>query len=152
MPDLGADKIWCYAFDPSKKEPLQRFTAGDVTLPPGSGPRHLAFHPNKKFVYCIEELSGMVSGYAYNKGIMTAIQRIPAHESTNAGPFGSGDIHISPDGKFLYASNRAKENNVAIIFDRSKKWNVNVCWSPCYIRRTSAKFYNRSNGSLHIGG
>lgn len=113
MPDLGADKIWCYAFDASKKEPLQKFTAGDVTLKPGSGPRHLAFHPNKKFVYCIEELSGMVSSYAYNKGIMTAIQRIATHDSTNEGPFGSGDIHISPDGKFLYASNRAKENNIA---------------------------------------
>ena len=114
MPDLGADKIWCYAFDPTKKEPLQKFSAGDLTLPPGSGPRHLAFHPNKKFVYCIEELSGMISGYAYNKGIMTTIQRIPAHESTYAGPFGSADIHISHDGKFLYASNRAKENNLAI--------------------------------------
>ena len=121
MPDLGSDKIWCYAFDTSKKEPLQKFAAGDVTLTPGSGPRHLTFHPNKNFAYCIEELSGMVSSYGYAKGIMTPIQRIATHESSNAGPFGSADIHISPDGKFLYASNRAKENNIAIFSIDSKK-------------------------------
>jgi 6-phosphogluconolactonase (cycloisomerase 2 family) len=125
FPDLGSDKIWGYSFNPSAVKPLQKAPSPETTPVPGSGPRHLAFHPTKKFAYCIEELSGMVSAYTYSEGTLTSIQRIAAHESTVEGPFGSADIHLSPDGKFLYASNRAKENTIAIFSlqpDGMLKW------------------------------
>lgn len=116
MPDLGADKIRCYGFDASLKQPLVEtkvpFTKTDLE----AGPRHFTFHPNGKFGYCIEEMSGSISVYQYESGTLKPIQRINTHPENITSGFESSDIHISPDGKFLYASNRGKENNIAIFF------------------------------------
>lgn len=114
LPDLGADKIRCYQFDSSQKQPLQETPYPFTQTVAGSGPRHFTFHPNGKIAYCIEELSGTVSVYAYENGKLTSIQRIEAHTSQYTDGFGSADIHLSPDSKFLYASNRGKENTIAI--------------------------------------
>ncbi|WP_406844118.1 lactonase family protein [Flavobacterium soyae] len=114
LPDLGADKIRCYAFDENKKQPLTEaqspFTKTDLE----AGPRHFTFHPNQKFGYCIEEMAGQISVYNYENGVLNKIQRIATHINKIKEGFESSDIHISPDGKFLYAANRGKENNIAI--------------------------------------
>ena len=114
FPDLGADKIWAYAFNEKAGQPLQSASNPFTTTTPGSGPRHFTFHPNGKFAYCIEEMGGAVIAYAYNDGRINTLQRIYTHPETVTGGFESSDIHISPDGKFLYASNRGQENNIAI--------------------------------------
>jgi len=114
LPDLGADKIRCYRFDATQKQPLIAtkipFTKTDLE----AGPRHFTFHPNEKFGYCIEEMAGEISVYQYQDGTLKQIQRINTHPDTITSGFESSDIHISPDGKFLYATNRGKENNIAI--------------------------------------
>ncbi|MBF4484526.1 lactonase family protein [Flavobacterium sp. CSZ] len=114
LPDLGADKIRCYLFDATQKQPLTEtkipFTKTDLE----AGPRHFTFHPNQKFGYCIEEMAGSISVYQYQDGTLKQIQRINTHPDTITSGFESSDIHISPDGKFLYATNRGKENNIAI--------------------------------------
>ena len=114
LPDLGADKIRCYGFDASQKQPLVEtkvpFTKTDLE----AGPRHFTFHPNEKWGYCIEEMSGSISVYRYENGTLTQIQRINTHPDKITSGFESSDIHISPDGKFLYATNRGNENNIAI--------------------------------------
>jgi len=114
LPDLGADKIRCYTFDSNLKKPLVEtqnpFTKTDLE----AGPRHFTFHPNQKFGYCIEEMAGQISVYKYENGILNKIQRIATHPDNIKEGFESSDIHISPDGKFLYATNRGKENNIAI--------------------------------------
>jgi 6-phosphogluconolactonase (cycloisomerase 2 family) len=114
LPDLGADKIRSYRFDYTKKQPLSenQYPFTQATL--GSGPRHFTFHPNGKFAYCVEEISGTISVYVYGNGKLDPIQRINAHSDAFKEGFSSGDIHISPDGRFLYASNRGEENNIAI--------------------------------------
>lgn len=114
MPDLGADKIRSYQFNSESKEPLK--TAENPFIPTtlGSGPRHFTFHPNGKFAYCIEEMGGAVSAYSYENGKLNSLQRINTHSEKYKDNFESSDVHISPDGKFLYASNRGKENNIAI--------------------------------------
>ncbi|AYN04716.1 MULTISPECIES: lactonase family protein [unclassified Flavobacterium] len=114
FPDLGADKIRCYQFDSNQSQPLQTTENPFEKAPLGSGPRHFTFHPNGKFGYCIEELSGTISAYKYINGKLDAFQRINTHPETLKNNFESSDIHISPDGKFLYASNRGLENNIAI--------------------------------------
>ncbi len=112
FPDLGADKIRCYSFDPNKPKPISEYSnTGSV---PGSGPRHFVFHPNERFAYCIEEMAGYVTAYKYSNDRLDSIQRIAAHSKKRKDNFNSADIHISPDGRFLYASNRADENNLAI--------------------------------------
>jgi len=114
LPDLGADKIRCYQFDKTQKKPLVEakvpFTKTDLE----SGPRHFTFHPNQKFGYCIEEMSGTVSAYQYENGTLNKIQRVNTHPDNITEGFESSDIHISPDGRFLYAANRGKENNIAV--------------------------------------
>ncbi len=114
FPDLGADKIRCYQFDSNQRQPLQTSEKPFEKSPLGSGPRHFTFHPTGKFGYCIEELSGTISAYKYENGKLDTFQRINTHPETLKSGFESSDIHISPDGKFLYASNRGQENNIAI--------------------------------------
>jgi 6-phosphogluconolactonase len=84
------------------------------TVKAGNGPRHLSFHPSKPFVYSIEELSGTVSAFAYKGSKFKQIQNISSHPAGYQGARGSADIHTSPDGKFLYASNRGDANSIAI--------------------------------------
>ncbi|MFC3161411.1 6-phosphogluconolactonase, cycloisomerase 2 family [Chryseobacterium arachidis] len=114
LPDLGADKIRAYQFDNKKAQPLSEVEIPFSKTIPGSGPRHLSFHPNGKFAYCIEEMGGAVSVYSYKDGTLNNLQRINTHSEKYKNDFESSDVHISPDGKFLYASNRGNENNIAI--------------------------------------
>ena len=115
FPDLGSDKIWVSKFDPTSPEPL--IFRDDLTVKTvlGSGPRHFTFHPNGKFAYCIEELSGMITVYSYHNGKLDSIQRIFSYKKTQT-TYGSADIHLSPDGLFIYASNRWDEENTISIF------------------------------------
>ncbi len=115
LPDLGSDKIWAFGFDPSKAKPLTLKEDDIVTSVPGSGPRHFTFHPNRHYAYCIEELSGMVSTYSYADGSLKSIQRIFANSYPHDSCW-SADIHISPDGRFLYTSNRGQGENTIAIF------------------------------------
>lgn len=111
--DLGMDKVMIYKFNAALSEPLQT-NATFAESAPGSGPRHFVFHPNNKFAYLIEELSGTVAAYQFSNGKLNFLQRIAAHPDDYKGTIGSADIHVSPDGKFLYASNRGDENTIAI--------------------------------------
>jgi 6-phosphogluconolactonase len=113
FPDLGADKIRTYTFDAAAKQPLQPAAPPFVKTEPGSGPRHFTFHPNGKYAYCIEELAGTVVAYAYNSGQPAPIQTILSY-SKRYDSYVSADIHISPDGLFLYASNRDNETTISI--------------------------------------
>jgi len=111
--DLGTNGLWFSQLDtiaqkliPSDQQSLQ--------MALGDGPRHLTFHPNNKWIYVLNELSGVVtmvqknSTGQYEKG--ASISTLPEDfEEQNT----SADIHISSDGKFLYASNRG-HNSIAI--------------------------------------
>ncbi len=111
--DLGIDRLMMYQFNSSTGKLIpapQPF----FKCEPGSGPRHFAFHPNNKFGYLIQELSGMVTGFSYKNGKLKALQNLSAHPAGYGGKVGSADIHISPDGKFLYCSNRGESNTIAI--------------------------------------
>lgn len=112
--DLGIDKLLMYAYDPSASIPLKELEPSKLPSQPGSGPRHMTFHPNEKFAYVIEELSGTVAAYKYQDGLLTQLQRISSHPNRYMGKIASADIHISPDGRFLYASNRGDANTIAI--------------------------------------
>jgi len=114
LPDLGADKIRVMKYSENDSLPLLPIIEYDVITPEGSGPRHLAIHPNKQFIYCTEELSGKIGVYKYSKGKLTSIQRINSYSKT-LNEYATADIHISPDGQFLYASNRDfNENSISI--------------------------------------
>jgi len=107
--DLGTDKIHVFPLTSGGK--LDEMGTFDVELEAGSGPRHLCFSKDGRFAYLINELSGKVTALSYKGETLTPIQYIEA-DTVNAQ--GSADIHLSPDGKFLYASNRLKADGIAV--------------------------------------
>jgi 6-phosphogluconolactonase len=111
--DLGLDKVMIYAFDAKTGKLTPAKTPFSKSVD-GSGPRHLTFHPTNKYAYLIEEMSGTVEAYQYNNGTLKNIQRISTLPAGDTGLIGSADIHVSQDGKFLYASNRGKGNSNTI--------------------------------------
>ena len=112
--DLGLDKVFIYKFNPASTQPLTAATDSTFAVKAGNGPRHLSFHPSKPYLYIIEELSGTVSAWQYKGTSFKHIQAISSHPAGYPGSKGSADIHTSPDGKFLYASNRGDANSIAI--------------------------------------
>ena len=112
LPDLGTDKIRTFQFDEKQTKPLIETNHLTINTESGGGPRHMAFHPNQKFAYSIEEMSGNIVGYAYKNGQLSKIQSTMSNHK-KADVYSSADIHISPDGKFLYATNRV-ENTISI--------------------------------------
>lgn len=113
-PDLGTDKVNIYQFDPTKKQPLTPSVQPFANVSPGGGPRHITFHPNGKYAYLILEMVGAIAAFNYKDGKLEAKQTITMLAPGFGGKIGAADIHISPDGKFLYGSNRGEANEVVI--------------------------------------
>jgi 6-phosphogluconolactonase len=113
VPDLGIDRIMVYTFN-NKTGMIAPAQDSVVKLQDGSGPRHFDFHPSGKWAYLVQELSGTVTAFQYGAGKLKSIQTIstlPAHYDQS---FTSADIHVSHDGKYLYATNRDSSNTIAI--------------------------------------
>ncbi len=111
--DLGIDKIMCYDFNEATGK-LSPGAPPFVETAAGAGPRHIDFHPTKGIIYVIEELSNAVSVLKKEKGKMLFIQTISSVPNDYKGPTGAADIHVSPDGRFLYTSNRGTSNTIGI--------------------------------------
>ena len=112
--DLGLDKLSIYRFTTNATTPLSAPTDSTVATQPGSGPRHISFTPDGRYVYQINEMGGTVNAFGYKAGKLTLIQQTLTHPESFTEDIGSADIHVSPNGKFLYASNRGVANNIAI--------------------------------------
>lgn len=113
--DLGKDRIYRYTVNKSPEN--QSFLQDPqivAELEAGSGPRHLALHPNEHSMYCINELSGKITVFRYNDGFLNTIQSIDSDTTSGNVKKGSADIHLTPDGKFLYSSNRLKADGIAV--------------------------------------
>jgi len=111
--DLGTDAIAVYHLDKNKPQLIKASTP-EIRLNPGSGPRHMAFHPKKKVLYIANELSNTVTVISLNKdGSYSTIETVPAIPNEYKKPNACADIHISSDGRFLYVSNRGL-NSIAI--------------------------------------
>lgn len=111
--DLGTNELWFYRLD-EKAQKLVSRPPGRLEMPPGSGPRHLAFHPNNKWIYVINELNSTVTlvqkvkhdGYE----IVESVSTLPSNYTDENLP---AHVIVSDDGKFLYASNRG-QNTIAM--------------------------------------
>ena len=105
--DLGTDRIRVIRADDYTYTGEE-----DIVLPDGSGPRHICFHSSGKYAYVITELSGDVVVLDIKDGGMAEI--IQTVKADTVGGEGSADIHLSPDGRFLYASCRIKSDGLAV--------------------------------------
>lgn len=113
VPDLGIDKIMIYSFNNDTGE-LEPAPMPFFEMEPGAGPRHFVIHPNHKWAYIVEELSGKVTAFNLEEGRLQAKQSISTLPEDFSGDNTSADIHISADGRFLYASNRGTANSIAV--------------------------------------
>ncbi len=117
--DLGADKLLIYQMD---LENGKLHKHAEVQVQPGAGPRHLTFHPKGRYAYLINELNSTLNAYRYdsNSGTFEELQTI----CTLPSDFKSGnlcaDIHISPNGKYLYASNRGHDSIAFFFIDENR--------------------------------
>ena len=110
--DLGIDKVMIYRVQSNGKlTPASIPFAQNVA---GSGPRHFTIHPNNNFAYSLEELSSTVTSFRITRsnGALSFQERVPMLPPDFKERNSAADIHFSPDGKFLYASNRGHESLV----------------------------------------
>lgn len=114
VPDLGTDKVNVYRYEPGKEKTVSPASTPFATVNAGGGPRHLTFHPNGKHAYLILEMEGAIVAFDYKDGQLKSRQKITMLSPGFTGKVGAADIHISPDGKFLYGSNRGEANEVVI--------------------------------------
>jgi 6-phosphogluconolactonase len=112
--DLGTDKVMSYHFDPA----TGKLTPNDpafTALKPGSGPRHLTFHPNGRIAYVLNELACTVTVFAYNpaRGSLKEVQTIATLPDDFKDANTSAEVAVDRLGKHLYASNRG-HNSIAL--------------------------------------
>ncbi|MFC4596834.1 lactonase family protein [Cohnella hongkongensis] len=107
--DLGLDKLFVYKIDAAEKSLSLH---SETSVAPGSGPRHFVFHPQLPYGYGINELNGTINVYAFDAdaGRLSVVQTIATLPEGYEGSNACADIHLSPDGKFLYGSNRGHDS------------------------------------------
>lgn len=138
VPDLGIDKLMIYSFDAKKGH----LSPKDTTLSsaPGAGPRHFTIHPTAKWAYLLQELSGQVTAYRVKNGLLQPVQTLSALPKDFKGSFTSADIHVSPDGNFLYASNRDESNTLAIFRINAKDGKLTLVGHQPVLGKTPRNF------------
>jgi 6-phosphogluconolactonase len=120
VPDLGLDQVLIYRFDPAKGS-LERNDPPYAALPPGSGPRHLAFHPNGRLAFVINELTCTIVAFEVDaaRGGLTPVHTVstlPEGETVQKG-YSTAEVVVHPSGRFVYGSNRGHDTIVAFSLD-----------------------------------
>ncbi len=112
--DLGLDQLRVYEMDLEAGK-LNFSEGSSVMSAPGAGPRHFDFHPNGKYAYAINELGCTVTAYEYDasSGTLSELNTLSTLPDGYDGENTTADIHVSPDGRFVYGSNRG-HNTLAI--------------------------------------
>ncbi len=111
--DLGTDSVDIYKYHPDAANDVLQWESS-IPVQSGSGPRHLTFSKDGKKVYVLQELNGAISVFDFANDKLNKIQETTILAKDFKGNFTGADIHISPDGKFLYASNRGEANTISI--------------------------------------
>ncbi len=117
--DLGLDKLFVYRFDPAKG----MLAANDppwVSVKPGAGPRHFAFHPTGRFAYVINEMHCTVTAFAYDadRGVLKELQTISTLPGDVEEGYSTAEVQVHPSGKFLYGSNRGHDSIAVFAIDQ----------------------------------
>ena len=109
--DLGSDRVRVDRFDAAAGR-LEPNDPDGVGIQPGSGPRHLAWHPSGRAVYLLNELASTLSALRFDagRGALEVFQTVSARAAGAGGKNSAAEIAVSPDGRFLYASNRGDDN------------------------------------------
>lgn len=116
--DRGLDRIYIYRFD-AQSGTISPAGTPYVDAPAGAGVHRLAFHPNGRILYAVNQTQPSVTAYFYDagKGELSAFQTIPIVPESFAGPDLGGDIAVNTAGKLVYASNRGHDSMALLVVD-----------------------------------
>ncbi len=119
-PDLGIDKVLIYKLDAESGSLIPNDPPW-VEVHAGAGPRHIAFHPNRRYAYVINELDNTTVAFEYDekRGALETLQVISTLPSEFVETSYCADIHVSNDGRFVYGSNRGHDSIVIFAVDES---------------------------------
>lgn len=109
--DLGMDRVFTYELD-ARTGHLSPGNPPYTPVRAGSGPRHMIFSPDGRFMYLIQEIGGQVTVFRYTPGKLTQVQEVSNIPEGFQGRIWAADLHLSPDGRFLYAANRDDLNDI----------------------------------------
>ncbi|HET8631087.1 MAG TPA: lactonase family protein [Thermomicrobiales bacterium] len=118
--DLGLDRVLVYRLDPARGT-LEPDDPPAAALPPGSGPRHLAFHPDGRHVYVIGELDSTLTACIWDaeRGTLEPFQTVSTLPAGFAGVNSCADVHVAPSGRFVYGSNRGHDSVAVFAVDQA---------------------------------
>jgi len=118
IPNLGGDVVLQQKFD-AQTGMMSANTPPSIATKKGAGPRHIVFHPNDRFAYLMNELDATVGAYAFDntKGVLSELQTVSALPADFKGKPSAADIHVTPNGQFLYASERGSHTLAAYRID-----------------------------------
>jgi 6-phosphogluconolactonase len=120
VPDLGIDKVMIYRFD-EKTGKLEANDPPSVSIKPGSGPRHIRFHPDGKHVYLISEIASTITAFNWDsqKGTLSEFQTVSTLPEGFTGTSTCAELEIHPNGKFIYGSNRGHDSIAVFAIDQA---------------------------------
>lgn len=117
--DLGLDRVYVYRLDAFKGS-LSSNEPPFVSVLPGAGPRHFAFHPDGRHAFVINEMGGSITAFNWDaeKGVLSPYQTIGILREDYRGLNTSAEVVVSASGRFVYGSNRGDDSIVVLAFDR----------------------------------
>jgi 6-phosphogluconolactonase len=118
--DLGVDKVFVYRFN-QKDGSLAPDNPPFVNIKPGSGPRHVKFHPNGRWAYVISEMASTITAFNWDSthGALAEFQTISALPADFKDTSTGAEVEVHPNGKFLYASNRGHDSIAVFAVDQT---------------------------------
>lgn len=131
VPDLGLDQILIYPFDAASSKLGVPLTA--LATAPGAGPRHMAFSPDEKHAYVINELDNTVLAASHQAGAgkLTALGSLPTLPADFSAQNTTAEIEVHPNGKWVYASNRGHDSIIVYQRDAASGTLKFVQHAPC---------------------
>ena len=149
--DLGLDKVFIYRLDAAAGK-LTPNNPAWVALPPGSGPRHFAFHPNGRVAYVINELKSTITAMNYDaqRGALTPFATVSTLPEGFSGNNTTAEVQVHPSGKFVYGSNRGHDSIAMFAVDQSTGAPWFLGTEPSQGKKP-AKLRHRPDGQLPSG-
>jgi len=148
--DLGLDTTFVYAFD----DAAGRLTeVNRVSAAPGSGPRHLAWHPNGAIVYSINELANTLNTYRWlgNGSLVPLQENLSTLPAGFKGTSGAGEVLVDAAGKYLYASNRGNDNILICSIDPATSQLTVMGWVHTQGRTPRHFNFDPTGNFIHVG-
>ena len=117
--DLGIDQLVVYRFDAATGALSEK--GASFKMKAGAGPRHFAFHPSGRYLYAINELDSTIAALAFDaeSGGLELLQTVPALPSGYTSESHCAGLKLTPDGRYLYGSNRGHDSLVVYATDEA---------------------------------